>query len=92
MLSLSSAKAGSSAVKGFGVAVAKEPCVGVWLERKEVREGGRRGVVGLGGGLLPVRVRERERNVERGWFWFVCDGGSLGVDMMWARVEGFEMF
>ncbi len=56
MLSDSSAKAGSK--DEIGVDAAEyEPCVGVREERSELRDGGRRGVVGSGGGVL-VRVSD----------------------------------
>lgn len=46
MLSLSSAKAGSSEARGSDAVPERGPEGVVWDARREVREGGRRGVVG----------------------------------------------
>lgn len=61
MLSLNSEKAGSRAVSGCEVEVCCWPALGVVFcdARREVREGGRRGVVGREG-IVPERVRECE--------------------------------
>lgn len=61
MLSLNSEKAGSRAVSGWEVEGCCWPALGVvfWDARREVREGGRRGVVGREG-ICPERVRECE--------------------------------
>lgn len=72
MLSLSSAKAGSRALRGWSWFLADsfvEPSLGVVVcdARRLVREGGRRGVVGRDG-KVPERVREWEevRDFEAG--------------------------
>lgn len=65
MLSLSSAKAGSRELRGKS----EVACVGVvWLARRLVRDGGRRGVVGREG----MRVRECEE-----LRWWLLEGGWL---------------
>lgn len=50
MLSDISANCGSSDSIGLGP-LYDAPCVGVWDERSELREGGLNGVVGRGGGV-----------------------------------------
>ena len=57
MPSASSAKAGSRVSSG---AVSIPPRVGVWDDRSELLDGGRKGVVGLGGGVC-ARVLDEER-------------------------------
>ena len=60
MPSASSAKAGSRPSSGL---TSLPPRVGVWDERNELRDGGRSGVVGRGGGV-PERVLEDEGRKE----------------------------
>lgn len=63
MLSLSSAKAGSRAARGLELEESEREALlmlgVVWEARSEVREGGRRGVVGREG-MVAERVREWE--------------------------------
>lgn len=83
MLSLSSAKAGSR--DSSGRAEEWEEVRGVEFEaRREVREGGRRGVVGREGGLL--RVREAERWAGVSIVMAVCrlEETRSGVSMMFG--------
>lgn len=68
MLSLSSPNAGSRALRGWSwgpaaVALPDPLAVGVvvWPARRDVREGGRSGVVGREGMLVAVPVRDVER-------------------------------
>jgi hypothetical protein len=54
--------------------------VPVWEARREVREGGRRGVVGREGSWVRVRVREVER--ERAMMG-CCGVVDIGVLIFW---------